>query len=43
MHKKHKPNLTSIAQQLRKEMTKEECHLWYDFLKKLPSRSIAKK
>ena len=36
MHKKHKPNLTSIAQQLRKEMTKEECHLWYDFLKKLP-------
>ena len=25
-----------LAQQLRKEMTSEEKHLWYDFLKKLP-------
>ena len=25
-----------LAQQLRKEMTPEEKHLWYDFLKKLP-------
>jgi len=29
-------NLTRFAQQLRKEMTKEERHLWYDFLKPLP-------
>ena len=25
-----------LAQQLRKEMTSEEKHLWYDFLKRLP-------
>jgi very-short-patch-repair endonuclease len=25
-----------LAQQLRKEMTPEEKHLWYDFLNKLP-------
>ena len=30
------PNLTGYAQQLRKNMTKEERRLWYDFLKKLP-------
>ena len=29
-------NLTHLSQRLRKEMTKEEKHLWYDFLKKLP-------
>ena len=28
--------LTSTAQNLRKNMTPEEKHLWYDFLKKLP-------
>ena len=28
--------LTSLAQKLRKTMTKEERHLWYDFLKDLP-------
>ena len=28
--------LTANAQKLRKAMTKEEKHLWYDFLKKLP-------
>ena len=28
--------LTPFSQQLRREMTKEEKHLWYDFLKKLP-------
>ena len=30
------PELTPFAQKLRKGMTKEEKHLWYDFLKKLP-------
>ena len=28
--------LTSTARHLRKNMTPEEKHLWYDFLKKLP-------
>lgn len=28
--------LKSVAQHLRREMTPEEKHLWYDFLKKLP-------
>ena len=28
--------LTKKSQKLRKEMTKEERHLWYDFLKGLP-------
>ena len=29
------PELREYAQSLRKNMTKEEKHLWYDFLKKL--------
>ena len=29
-------NLTPNAKSLRRGMTKEEKHLWYDFLKKLP-------
>lgn len=29
-------NLVKNAQMLRKNMTPEEKHLWYDFLKKLP-------
>ena len=33
---KQNDRLTPIAQQLRKDMTKEERHLWYDFLKGLP-------
>jgi very-short-patch-repair endonuclease len=28
--------LTKIAQNLRRNMTKEEKHLWYDFLKRYP-------
>ncbi len=31
-----KSKLTSNAKTLRKNMTKEERHLWYDFLKNLP-------
>ncbi len=30
------PKLTKFAQKLRREMTKEEKHLWFDFLKLLP-------
>ena len=32
----HNKNYVPLARQLRKEMTPEENHLWYDFLKKLP-------
>ncbi|MBE6824396.1 MAG: endonuclease domain-containing protein [Ruminococcaceae bacterium] len=30
------PKLTGLSKTLRKNMTKEERHLWYDFLKNLP-------
>ena len=33
MPKTSNPRLTENAQKLRREMTKEERHLWYDFLK----------
>lgn len=33
---KHNTKLTPYSQNLRKEMTKEERHLWYDFLKSVP-------
>ena len=32
MENKHNPKLVSVANMLRKRMTKEEKHLWYDFL-----------
>ncbi len=35
MNKTHNAKLTSNAKTLRKNMTKEERHLWYDFLKTL--------
>ena len=36
MERKHNTELTTNARMLRKNMTKEERHLWYDFLKTLP-------
>lgn len=36
MNRRNNPNLTANAKMLRKQMTKEERHLWYDFLKSLP-------
>ena len=36
MISKHNKNLVPNAKELRKNMTKEERHLWYDLLKKLP-------
>ena len=36
MNTKRNRQLTNNAQKLRREMTKEERHLWYDFLKSLP-------
>lgn len=36
MNHTNNPKLTPNAQKLRRNMTKEERHLWYDFLKSLP-------
>lgn len=36
MNETHNPKLKPFAQKLRRDMTKEERHLWYDFLKTLP-------
>ena len=38
MQPKHNKGLVPMARQLRKDMTKEERHLWYDFLQKYPVR-----
>ena len=38
MQAKHNKQLVPFAKQLRKEMTKEERHLWYDFLRSHPVR-----
>ena len=36
MNERYNRTLTPYSQKLRREMTKEEKHLWYDFLKALP-------
>ncbi len=36
MNNLRNPKLTTNAKRLRREMTKEERHLWYDFLRGLP-------
>ncbi len=38
MQSKHNKQLVPFAKQLRKNMTKEERHLWYDFLRSYPVR-----
>jgi len=38
MQSKHNKTLIPLAKQLRREMTKEERHLWYDFLRGHPVR-----
>lgn len=43
MERKHNPALTQNARVLRKNMTKEERHLWYDFLKDYPVRFLRQK
>ena len=43
MDYKHNPKLTGNARRLRKEMTKEERHLWYDFLRGYPVRFLRQK
>ena len=41
--RKHNPKLTNNAKVLRKNMTKEERHLWYDFLRSYPIRFLRQK
>lgn len=36
VHQSQNPSLKSAAQKLRRDMTREERRLWYDFLKTLP-------
>ena len=43
MERKHNKNLTPYARQLRKNMTKEEKHLWYDFFSNYPVRFLKQK
>ena len=43
MERKHNTKLTANAKVLRKNMTKEERHLWYDFLKNYPVRFLRQK
>ena len=43
MQSKHNKDLVPRAKQLRKEMTKEERHLWYDFLRSYPVRFLRQK
>ena len=38
MESKYNKNLIPAAKKLRNEMTKEERHLWYDYLKSYPVR-----
>ena len=43
MDRKHNAALTANAKALRKNMTKEERHLWYDFLRGYPVRFLRQK
>ena len=43
MQRKHNSELVPLAKQLRKNMTKEERRLWYDFLKAYPIRFLRQK
>ena len=43
MERKHNSGLTGNAKTLRKNMTKEERHLWYDFLCDYPVRFLRQK
>ena len=43
MERKNNSSLVPFARKLRKEMTKEERHLWYDFLRQYPVRFYRQK
>ncbi len=38
MERKYNPKIIAAAKMLRKNMTKEERHLWYDYLREHPAR-----
>ena len=43
MEYKHNKEIVPLAKTLRKNMTKEEKHLWYDYLSEYPVRFIRQK
>ena len=43
MQSKHNKQLVPLAKQLRKEMTKEERHLWYDYFRSYHVRFLRQK
>ena len=43
MNYKHNKELTHLSRNLRKNMTKEEKRLWYDYLSKYPIRFLRQK
>lgn len=43
MDRKHNKNMVPFAKELRKNMTKEERHLWYDFLREYPIKFTRQK
>lgn len=43
MDRKHNPALTQYARELRKNMTREEKQLWYQFLRSHPLRFLRQK
>jgi len=43
MQRKHNKDIVPTAKMLRKNMTKEEKHLWYDFLRTYPVRFLRQK
>ena len=43
MDRKHNRKIVPFAKELRKNMTKEERHLWYDFLREYPMKFTRQK
>ena len=43
MQRKHNKDIVPTAKMLRKNMTQEEKHLWYDFLRTYPIRFLRQK
>lgn len=43
MRRKHNQDIVPLARKLRKNMTKEERRLWYDFLRSYPTRFMRQK
>ena len=43
MDRKHNRKIVPFAKELRKNMTKEERHLWYDFLRNYPEKFTRQK